>query len=96
MTFYFHPDAEIEFNDAVDHYEEKQNDLGLDFAIEVYMTIDRILSFPKAWPIVEGEIRRSLVNRFPYGILYSEESGDIFILVVMHLHRDPNYWKYRI
>jgi len=96
VNFYFHPDAETEFNDAIDHYEEKQNDLGLDFALEVYMTIDRILSFPKAWPIVEGEIRRSLVNRFPYGILYSEESGDIFILVVMHLNRDPNYWKYRI
>ena len=58
MTFYFHPDAETEFNDAIDHYEEKQNDLGLDFALEVYMTIDRILSFPKAWPIVEG--KRSL------------------------------------
>lgn len=96
VTFNFHPDAEAEFNEAIDYFENKQVGLGRDFAIEVYLTIDRVLSFPKAWAILEGKIRRSLVNRFPYGLLYAEENGGIFILAVMHLHRDPDYWKYRM
>ena len=32
MTYSFHPDAEIEFNQAIDYYEECQEDLGLEFS----------------------------------------------------------------
>ena len=73
MNFLFHPEAETEFAQAIEYYEEKEEGLGYDFAVEVYITIERIFAYSKAWPILEGEIRRSLVKRFPYGILYAEE-----------------------
>ncbi len=76
MSFAFHPEAEIEFNGAIDYYERIELGLGYDFAIE-------------------RDIRRSLVKRFPYGILYSEEESGIYIIAVMHLHRFPDYWKHR-
>ena len=95
MTFSFHPEAEAEFNKAIDYYEEIESGLGFDFAIEVYSAIQRSHTFPKAWPIIEGNIRRSLVRRFPFGILYSEEAEGIFIAAVMNLHRHPEYWKGR-
>ncbi|RKZ91208.1 MAG: type II toxin-antitoxin system RelE/ParE family toxin [Gammaproteobacteria bacterium] len=76
MNFEFHPEAEIEFNKAIDYYSEIEEELGYDFAIE-------------------GDIRRSLVKRFPYGVLYSEENNGIFILAIMNLHRHPDYWKHR-
>jgi hypothetical protein len=41
------------------------------------------------------EVRHCLVHRFPYGVLYSVESEGIFILAVMHLRRDPDYWRFR-
>ncbi len=65
MTFSFHPGAEAEFNKAIDYYEEIEPGLGLDFAIEVHSAIQRSIAFPKAWPIIDSEIRRSLVSRFP-------------------------------
>ena len=95
MNFIFHPEAEEEFNKAIDYYEEIESGLGYDFAIEVYSTIQRAVAFPKAWAVMEGEIRRSLVKRFSYGVLYSEEEDGLYILAVMHLHRHPNYWKHR-
>jgi len=95
MNFEFHPEAEIEFNKAIDYYAEIEEELGYDFAIEVHAAIQRSLSYPKAWPAIEGEIRRSLVKRFPYGVLYSEENNGIYILAIMNLHRHPNYWKHR-
>ena len=52
-------------------------------------------SYPGAWPVLEGDVRRSLVNRFPYGVLYSIEEERIYILAIMHLHRYPDYWKNR-
>ncbi|RLE28093.1 MAG: type II toxin-antitoxin system RelE/ParE family toxin [Acidobacteria bacterium] len=95
MTFSFHPEAEAEFNQAIDYYEEIDPGLGWDFAVEVNSTVQRTIAFPNAWPVIEGEIRRSLVRRFPYGVLYSEENGQIYIVAVMHLHRHPDYWKMR-
>lgn len=84
MNFSFHPEAEEEFNLAIDYYENINPGLGLDFALEVYTTIQRTVEFPKAWVVLEGEIRRSLVRRFPYGVLYSVEQSGIFIVAVMN------------
>lgn len=92
MTFSFHPDAELEFNQAIDYYESIQEDLGNDFALEVYLTIQRVIEYPSAWPVIDGDLRRSLLRRFPYGVLYSIEQESVFIVAVMNLHRVPDYW----
>ena len=96
MNYIFHPDAETEFLKAIDYYESKENQLGYDFALEIYSTVERILAHPSAWPIIEEKIRRALVRRFPYGILYSQVEEEIYIIAVMNLNRDPEYWKDRI
>jgi len=95
MSFAFHPDAEAEFEEAIEYYEEIEQGLGYDFTLEVYSAIQRSVDFPKAWSLIESEIRRSLLNRFPYGVLYSEEQDGLLNLAVMHLHRHPDYWKHR-
>jgi len=95
MKYAFHPEAEAEFLDAIGYYEDRQPGLGHDFAIEVHSAIESILSFPRAWPILEGDIRRCQTARFPYGVIYCQEGDAVFILAVMHLHRDPDYWKTR-
>ena len=95
MIFYFHPEAETEFFKAIEYYESCIPGLGVDFSLEVYFSIQNILSYPHAWPILEDDIRRCLTNRFPYGVLYSIEGDIIYILAVMNLHRNPDYWKKR-
>ncbi|MEA1960219.1 MAG: type II toxin-antitoxin system RelE/ParE family toxin [Bacillota bacterium] len=95
MNYSFHPEAEEEFNKAIDYYDQIDSGLEYDFALEVYSTIKRSVEFPKAWAIIDNPIRRSLVKRFPYGVLYSEEQEGLFIIAVMHLHRRPDYWKHR-
>ena len=96
MNFVFQPEAETEFNQAIDYYEAISPALGYDFAQEIHQTIQRITHFPNAWPVVKGQIRRSLVKRFPYGILYTEYQGQLLIIAVMNLHRKPDYWLNRI
>ena len=96
MKYSFHPEAEVEFNQAIDYYENCAEGLGYDFAIEVYSAVERIVAYPKAWTILTEDVRRCLTRRFPYGVLYTEEPERIFILAVMHLHRAPDYWKHRL
>jgi hypothetical protein len=95
MNFSFHPEDENEFGKAIEYYEEIESSLGYDLAGEVYLCIQRPVEHPKAWTKIDDEIRHSLVNRFPFGILYSIDKNEIYILAVMHLHKEPGYWKSR-
>ena len=95
MNYAFHPDAEVELNEAIEWYEMREFGLGLDFATQVHAAIQRALAFPLAWQEMGGEIRRTLVHRFPYGVLYVAEPDRLLIVAVMHLHRHPDYWRNR-
>ena len=86
MKVSFHPEASKEFFEAINYYEECHEGLGLEFAKEIYSTIQRIIRFPKAWSKLSENTRRSLVNRFPYGVIYSIIENEIFIIAVMPLN----------
>ncbi len=98
MNFSFHPDAETEFITAIQYYEEQERELGLDFSMEDYNSVTRILANPESWTKVSNSIRRILVQRFPFGVLYhyNSETDHVFIVAVMHLRREPGYWKKRL
>lgn len=96
MNYAFHPEAEVEFLQAIAYYEVCETGLGLDFSSEVHATIQRILAFPNAWQLLDGDIRRALVHRFPYGVLYAVEENRIWLVAVMNLHRQPEYWQERL
>lgn len=72
MHYEFHPEARVEYLEAIAHYEERQAGLGARFTIEVEKTIQRIVEAPTRWREIEGEIRRCLAHTFPYGV---EEIG---------------------
>jgi len=96
MKFSFHPDAVAELDMAAAYYEERQPGLGLEFAEEVYAAIARINEYPEAWTAMSKNTRRSLLNRFPYGLIYQVKSGHLRIVAVANLHRRPGYWKERV
>lgn len=92
MRFYFHEYAEAEFDRAVEYYEDCQLGLGIEFAQEVYATIDRIIRYPEAWSQMSKNTRRCLVNRFPFGVIYQVKSDFVHIIAVADLRRRPDFW----
>lgn len=95
MNVSFHPEAAAEFDEAFDYYEDCQLGLGQQLAQEVEAAIQLVQDYPLAWAMVDGSVRRMLIRRFPFGLLYSVNQDEIFILAVMRLNREPNYWKNR-
>lgn len=95
MKYSFHPDAKRELIEATSYYEECQEGLGLEFAKEVYATVQRISRFPSAWSKLSKHTRRCLTNRFPFGVIYQVAKKEILIIAVMQLNREPDYWKKR-
>src|SRR4051812_4710255 len=88
----FHRLAEREINDAAMYYEHESRGLGVSFLDEVERYIAAIVKNPKAGTKVRGHVRRRLLRKFPYGILYSERVDGIRILALMNLKRRPTYW----
>jgi toxin ParE1/3/4 len=92
----FHPEALLEFEEAVEFYNERGRDLGRRFAREVRVTIGKIETTPERWRMIESDVRRCLVRVFPYAVLYTVERDFILILAVMHTRRQPGYWRRRL
>ena len=96
MRYSFHPEAENELLSAITYFEDCSEGLGLDFAKEVFATIQRTLRFPYAWTEFSYHTRRALTKRFPFGVIYQViNDEEIVILAVMQLNREPNYWTTR-
>ena len=88
----FHRLAERELNAAAAHYEIQRPGLGASFLKEIDRCIDLIVQQPRAGQIVLGDVRRRLVRRFPYAILYTLRPDQVRVLAVMNLRRKPFYW----
>jgi len=96
MTYRFADAALAEFIAAGQYYNGKVPGLGDAFVDEVEAGVRAIVANPLTWRAVEADVRRYLVNRFPYGIYYSVEPDEtIVIWAVKHLRRDPDYWQER-
>ena len=96
MTVRFLEIAEVELDQAIRWYAALSPGQGDAFLVGVLSAADRIARFPEAWQQLDNDIRRCRLNRFPYGLIYTIDSGDVLILAVAHLHRRPDYWRNRI
>jgi plasmid stabilization system protein ParE len=92
----FHPAAQDEFISAAQFYERQTEGLGLDFIRTVQHTYERLIEAPASGPRFGRQLRRVLVPKFPYGLLYRVETERIYVIAVMHLHRRPGYWRSRL
>ena len=91
----FHPEAELEMIEAASWYEAQQTDLGKRFLTSVRDALNRIEINPLLYPVVVDDVRRCLTKTFPFGVLFRVQTDCIAVMAVMHLHREPNYWKDR-
>jgi len=88
--------AAQELQDAVAFYELEQVGLGGRFKDEIRKAVRRIVDFPEAWSVERGEVRKCLLHRFPYKLLYSIEADHVLVIAVAHQHRRPDYWVERV
>ena len=44
---------------------------------------------------LEGEVRRALLDRFTYLIVFEVFESEILVLAVSHAKRDQSYWESR-
>jgi plasmid stabilization system protein ParE len=90
------PDAEDDLKEAYSWYEDMRTGLGYDFLLQVDAGLNFIARNPNIHPIEYKEMRKHLVKRFPYKIIYLVENKQIIVLAVIHSKRSPLLIKGRI
>lgn len=68
MKFRFVDEALAEFIAAGRYYNRQVPGLGDAFVDEIEAGIQVILKEPTLWRVIEDDVRRYLIHRFPYGI----------------------------
>ncbi|HEX7332195.1 MAG TPA: type II toxin-antitoxin system RelE/ParE family toxin [Pyrinomonadaceae bacterium] len=96
MKYKFHPDALEEYREAAIWYAKREQELAQQFIANVEDAIQSVVQGPTRWRIIDEDVRRYLTHLFPYAILYTIENNFILIVAVMHLSREPGYWRERI
>jgi hypothetical protein len=92
----FHPAAAEEYLRATAYYAQINRRLAKRFHSEINRLIQDIKSSPNRFNQFEPPAQRHLSDVFPYAIIYLNEPDYIWVLAVMHLKRQPNYWQHRL
>jgi toxin ParE1/3/4 len=96
MKYVFHPEALIEYAEAVQYYNAEQRaEVAQGFINAVENAVYRIRDSPERYVVIDEDVRKCMTQKFPYGILYIIEQDYILILAVMHCSQEPGYWKNR-
>jgi plasmid stabilization system protein ParE len=92
----FHPQAWLDLETADDWYRERSADASVRFLSAVYDGLEKIVRSPQRWPKHLRGTKRFILHRFPFSIIYREESSAINVVAIAHHKRQPRYWKDRL
>jgi plasmid stabilization system protein ParE len=89
-------EAEADLAEAKVWYDGRQDGLGTELVEcvdEAFADVRRLPLIPR--PIYR-DLRRALVRRFPYAVIYRVTDDRITVVAVYHTSRDPRGWQNRV
>ena len=87
--------AKREMAAAARWYERERAGLGDRFLDAIGVVLDAIAVRPSAFAVVHRDLRRALVPRFPYVVLYRLASDRVIVVACMHAKQSPRRWTAR-
>jgi plasmid stabilization system protein ParE len=94
-AFRFGVEARLDIQEAYDSYQERSEGLGERFLAALDELLEVVAANPRAFPTVHADVRRALLHRFPYSVLYRSEGELIIVLGCFHGRRDPRRQRER-
>jgi plasmid stabilization system protein ParE len=88
--------ARSELIDAQDWYEHESSGLGRRFRAAVDAMVQRMSANPRQFPVIYKNVRRALLRRFPYALMFVIEADEtLTVIACFHGSRDPAHWQKR-
>ena len=92
----YHQAAEEELLREIGYLELQATGLGRRFFAEVRRAESLIGRFPESAPEITRSIRKHVLRKFRYSLIYSIEKDGLLVLAVAHHSRRPDYWLRRL
>lgn len=89
------PAAEADIEDAFQWYENQRAGLGKSFLAGLRIVFEQIAQQPRTHGVIHRDVRRALLQKFPYGVFFREYPEAIVVVAVMHARRAPIRWQVR-
>lgn len=90
------PEAEADLRESHSWYLNRSDEVANDFLQTLFDCGNTIVRYPQAFPVVLGNARRAVLQRFPYNIIFTIEGEIIYIHAIYHGKRAPVGWMRRI
>lgn len=91
-----HPEARSDLLAAAEYYERKSWFLAGRFAMEMDRLVGEVCANPGLYRPFSRETRRHFGGRFPYAVIYVEQTDHVLVLAFAHFKRRPGYWIDRL
>jgi hypothetical protein len=94
-------EARAEAIEAAAWYDREKFGLGDHLLDEIEQALKRIESDPQSFPLWElssgpHEIRRCVLKRFAYVVLFTCRPDETAVVAISHGRRRPYYWRERL
>lgn len=96
MEVTYQTEARLEGLAAATWYEMQQDGLSGRFLAQWRETEHRMASNPERHRCFAGELRKCRFSIFPYALVFRVNDKRIQVIAVMHMSREPGYWKDRL
>jgi toxin ParE1/3/4 len=95
LNVVFRRAAKSEFEEAAIWYDKRRSGLGQEFIFEIEQSLVSVAAAPHRYPIIFGDVRRTVARRFPYSVYFRVRADAVVVLAVFHGRRDPTTWRRR-
>ena len=77
-------------------YRQRNYEASARFLSEIYDALENVAQWPRRWPPYQHGTRRFVLHRFPFSIVYREETATVSVVAIAHHKRRPGYWNDRL
>lgn len=96
MTIKLHPKAEEDLENALEFYNGIDKKLEIKFLKYLELTFNKILNFTDLYPFENSVVQKTIVEKFPYIVLYEKYEDIVMILAIFHTKRDSSELTRRV
>jgi plasmid stabilization system protein ParE len=86
------PQVEADIRAAMVWYGERVPGLDRAFHRAVLDALDRLCESPEMYRVIQGDVRRVILRRFPYALFYLFDGTEVVVLACIHERRSPEQW----
>lgn len=88
-------EAEIDFDKSYKYYYEDSPKVADTFFNIINLGFENILKNPNSFPIAHKDMRKYVLQKFPFVIYYRKVDLTIQVIAIFHNSRNPQIWNDR-